>query len=33
MINLTINGTTHAVDADPDMPLLWMQLLVRVQGM
>ena len=23
MINLTINGTTHAVDADPDMPLLW----------
>ena len=23
MVNLTINGTTHAVDADPDMPLLW----------
>ena len=23
MINLTINGTAHAVDADPDMPLLW----------
>jgi isoquinoline 1-oxidoreductase subunit alpha len=23
MINLTINGSTHAVDADPDMPLLW----------
>jgi isoquinoline 1-oxidoreductase subunit alpha len=23
MVDLTINGTTHAVDADPDMPLLW----------
>ena len=23
MVNLTVNGTTHAVDADPDMPLLW----------
>jgi isoquinoline 1-oxidoreductase subunit alpha len=23
MVNLTINGTTHALDADPDMPLLW----------
>ena len=23
MVNLTINGTTHTVDADPDMPLLW----------
>src|SRR3982751_1048353 len=23
MVNLTINGTPHAVDADPDMPLLW----------
>src|SRR3954466_12713187 len=23
MVNLTINGTAHAVDADPDMPLLW----------
>ena len=23
MINLNINGTNHAVDADPDMPLLW----------
>jgi isoquinoline 1-oxidoreductase subunit alpha len=23
MVNLTINRTTHAVDADPDMPLLW----------
>jgi isoquinoline 1-oxidoreductase subunit alpha len=23
MVNLTINGTTYAVDADPDMPLLW----------
>jgi isoquinoline 1-oxidoreductase alpha subunit len=23
MIDLTINGTTHKVDADPDMPLLW----------
>jgi isoquinoline 1-oxidoreductase alpha subunit len=22
-VNLTINGTMHAVDADPDMPLLW----------
>jgi isoquinoline 1-oxidoreductase alpha subunit len=21
--NLTTNGTTHAVDAEPDMPLLW----------
>jgi isoquinoline 1-oxidoreductase subunit alpha len=23
MVNLTINGATHAVDTDPDMPLLW----------
>ena len=23
MLSLTINGETHAVDADPDMPLLW----------
>ena len=23
MVNLTINGAAHAVDADPDMPLLW----------
>jgi isoquinoline 1-oxidoreductase alpha subunit len=23
MLSLTINGTTHAVDAEPDMPLLW----------
>jgi isoquinoline 1-oxidoreductase alpha subunit len=23
MVNLTVNGTTHTVDADPDMPLLW----------
>jgi len=23
MIRLTINGKTHDVDADPDMPLLW----------
>jgi len=23
MVNLSINGTTHAVDADDDMPLLW----------
>ena len=23
MLSLTINGLTHAVDADPDMPLLW----------
>ena len=23
MINLTINGAAHAVDASPDMPLLW----------
>jgi len=23
MVNLTINGTPHAVDAEPDMPLLW----------
>lgn len=23
MPNLTVNGVTHAVDADPDMPLLW----------
>ncbi len=23
MINLNVNGTDHAVDADPDMPLLW----------
>ena len=23
MVKLTINGTAHDVDADPDMPLLW----------
>lgn len=23
MLSLTINGETHEVDADPDMPLLW----------
>ena len=23
MPNLTVNGVTHAIDADPDMPLLW----------
>ena len=23
MINLSINGAPHSVDADPDMPLLW----------
>ncbi len=23
MIQLTINGTAHRIDADPDMPLLW----------
>ena len=23
MIELTINGTTHTVDVEPDMPLLW----------
>ena len=23
MVNLMINGIPHAVDADPDMPLLW----------
>ena len=23
MIHLTINGTSHALDLDPDMPLLW----------
>ena len=23
MVELTINGTRHAIDADPDMPLLW----------
>jgi isoquinoline 1-oxidoreductase subunit alpha len=23
MVDLTINGTTRTVDADPDMPLLW----------
>jgi len=23
MVNLSINGATHAVDADDDMPLLW----------
>src|SRR5207248_10364161 len=23
MVNLTINGKSHAVDAPPDMPLLW----------
>ena len=23
MVNLRVNGSTHAVDADPDMPLLW----------
>jgi isoquinoline 1-oxidoreductase alpha subunit len=23
MINLTINGASHQIDADPEMPLLW----------
>ncbi len=23
MINLTVNGTTHSVEAEPDTPLLW----------
>lgn len=23
MLNLTVNGVRHAVDADPEMPLLW----------
>ena len=23
MIQLTVNGTTHSLDIDPDMPLLW----------
>ncbi|GJD92215.1 MULTISPECIES: (2Fe-2S)-binding protein [Methylobacterium] len=23
MVKLTVNGTTHEVEADPDMPLLW----------
>ncbi|MGE0751211.1 MAG: (2Fe-2S)-binding protein [Variibacter sp.] len=23
MVHLTINGTPHAIDAEPDMPLLW----------
>jgi isoquinoline 1-oxidoreductase alpha subunit len=23
MVNLTVNGTVHSLDADPDMPLLW----------
>ena len=23
MITLRINGTSHSVDAEPDMPLLW----------
>jgi isoquinoline 1-oxidoreductase alpha subunit len=23
MLKLTVNGVTHEVDADPDMPLLW----------
>jgi isoquinoline 1-oxidoreductase subunit alpha len=23
MVNLAINGTAHAVEAEPDMPLLW----------
>jgi isoquinoline 1-oxidoreductase alpha subunit len=23
MITLSVNGTTHRVDSDPDMPLLW----------
>jgi isoquinoline 1-oxidoreductase alpha subunit len=23
VVNLTINGTQHTIDADPDMPLLW----------
>ena len=23
MVNLRVNGAAHAVDADPDMPLLW----------
>ena len=23
MLNLTVNGVQHAIDADPEMPLLW----------
>lgn len=23
MLSLNVNGTVHAIDADPDMPLLW----------
>jgi isoquinoline 1-oxidoreductase alpha subunit len=23
MVTLSVNGTPHRVDADPDMPLLW----------
>ncbi|GJD43613.1 Isoquinoline 1-oxidoreductase subunit alpha [Methylobacterium cerastii] len=23
MLNLTVNGVRHAIDADPEMPLLW----------
>jgi aerobic-type carbon monoxide dehydrogenase small subunit (CoxS/CutS family) len=29
MITLTVNGASHDLDADPDMPLLWAILKVR----
>lgn len=33
MVNLSINGTTYAVDADSDMPLLWaIRDLVNLTG-
>ena len=33
MPNLRVNGTTHAVDADPDMPLLWaLRDLLQMSG-
>jgi isoquinoline 1-oxidoreductase subunit alpha len=33
MVNLQVNGTVHAVDADPDMPLLWvLRDLLRLTG-
>ena len=33
MITLRVNGAAHAVDADPDMPLLWvLRDLLRLTG-
>jgi hypothetical protein len=26
VVNLNINGTTHALDAPADMPLLWVEV-------